>query len=432
MTILSQLGKGLRFMRGNVLVMTLTQTTGMFARSMAFPYASLFVLSLGGQPKDIGLINALSPIAGLIAFPIGGYLADRAGRVKWIALANLFSGLLYLLFILAPNWEMIAVASFLRGFSVFQFPASSAMLADSLAPRDRGRGIATMNTLAGLLAMASPYIAGTLIDALGETLGMRYLYGILMAVSLVNALISWRFLEETAQPSLTRIGLADLPLVLKETYSGIPELLRRLSPPLVALALVIIACFTVNAIAGPFWVVYAVRHLGLSKAQWGLILTIETMTRNLTLIPAGMLADRYGRTKCLTGALTGLLILVPSFVLAKGFGAILAIRIGTGVANALLSPACSALMADMIPREMRGRVMAALGRGSLLWGATSGGTGGPGVGYLTTIPLMVASLAGGYLYSWKPTSPWAFAFFGLLISLILVLRYVRDPQKAEV
>ncbi|TEU10201.1 hypothetical protein E3J20_04680, partial [Candidatus Bathyarchaeota archaeon] len=54
------------FMRGNILVLTLTQVLGRFFRSMVMPYASLYILALGGEPAQIGLINSLRPLAGLI------------------------------------------------------------------------------------------------------------------------------------------------------------------------------------------------------------------------------------------------------------------------------------------------------------------------------------------------------------------------------
>jgi hypothetical protein len=38
------------FMRGNILVITLNQALSRFFRSMVMPYASLYVLALGGSP----------------------------------------------------------------------------------------------------------------------------------------------------------------------------------------------------------------------------------------------------------------------------------------------------------------------------------------------------------------------------------------------
>jgi hypothetical protein len=40
-----------QFIRSNYLVIALTQILGMFSRSMVFPYASLFILALEGDPN---------------------------------------------------------------------------------------------------------------------------------------------------------------------------------------------------------------------------------------------------------------------------------------------------------------------------------------------------------------------------------------------
>jgi len=88
-------------------------------------------------------------------------------------------------------------------------------------------------------------------------------------------------------------------------------------------------------------------------------------------------------------------------------------------------------MADYIPRDMRGRVMAAIGRGSVLVGATGGGTGGPGMGYLFPIPVMVASVLGGLLYTLNPTYPWICMLGITIIQLLSLVFFIRDPEKAE-
>ena len=422
----------LRFMHGNILVLTVTGVLGMLGRAMAFPYASLFILSLGGEPAQIGLVNSLAPLAGLVMFPLGGYLADHSGRVKLIGLAGYLSGAIYLLYIFAPNWQVIALAGLLQGFMVVQFPPSSAIIADSLAPEDRGRGIATMNTIAGALAVFCPYLAGSVLDALGANVGMRYLYGFLMVVYMASAAINLRFLSETLPPSRGKLRLPDVPTMLRTAYGGIPEMLRRLPRSFRALAAVVILGFMANGIAGPFWVIYAVQQIGLSSAQWGLILLVETALRNVMYTPAGVMVDRHGRTKFMLASLLLCLVSMPLFVFSATFAQVLLIRALVAISNAFFIPACAALMADIVPREIRGRVMAAIGRGTVMIGAASGGTGGPGLGFLMTIPLMIASLSGGYLYTLSPAYPWFFVTIATAIALILSAMFVRDPRKAEV
>ena len=113
------------FMRGNVLVLSISGALGMFCRGMAFPYTPLFILSLGGAPAEIGLIYALGPLGGLIIFPIAGYLADHTSRARLIAFTGYLSSAFIMLIVFAPSWHWVALARLLQGFAVLQFPASS-------------------------------------------------------------------------------------------------------------------------------------------------------------------------------------------------------------------------------------------------------------------------------------------------------------------
>ena len=94
----------LRFIQGNNLVFAVTDLLGNFARGMVMPYASLYILALGGDTTQVGLVNSIGPLAGLIMFPIGGYIADHASRVKVVVLGSCFSAAVVLMFILAPSW----------------------------------------------------------------------------------------------------------------------------------------------------------------------------------------------------------------------------------------------------------------------------------------------------------------------------------------
>ena len=88
-------------------------------------------------------------------------------------------------------------------------------------------------------------------------------------------------------------------------------------------------------------------------------------------------------------------------------------------------------------RTFAGGVLAGLG--SLLFflynavflGAASGGTGGPGVGFVITVPLMLASFAGGYLYAVSPLYTWLAITATTALSLLLTALFIRDPQTAE-
>jgi MFS family permease len=419
-------------MQGNVLVLTITRALGQLTRSMAFPYASLYILALGGSPEQIGLITALSPLAGLVVFPIGGHIADHVGRVKLIAISGYVSGAILLLYVLAPSWQVLAVATLLRGLMVIQFPASSAIQADSLAPADRGKGVAVMNTIAGTLALVAPYVAGIILEAHGNETGMRILYGVMTVIYTTNAAISHRFLRETSEASAEGLNLGALPDVFREAYGCIPALLKTLPTTVKAVALICILGFVSNAIASPYWVVYATDTLHLSASEWGLILLIEMGLRSLVSIPAGVAVDRYGRTTFIRAALLVSGIAMPLYLTATGFTQVLLIRAAIGVAQAFFLPASAALMANALPRDVRGRAMAALGQGSVMLCPSSGGTGGPGLGLLVVPPVMIGSLLGGYLYERSPALTWLTSLGAILTALAIAVVALRDAEEAEV
>ena len=126
----SIISKAKRLVSGNIMVFSITGLLGNFARAMVFPYASLYILALGGDAKTIGWVNFLRPLAGLIVFPIAGFLSDRTSRVKLIVLSNYFSVVFLLIYVLAFRWEVIAVASLMSGVVVLGFPPRSALIAD--------------------------------------------------------------------------------------------------------------------------------------------------------------------------------------------------------------------------------------------------------------------------------------------------------------
>lgn len=418
------------FMKGNLTILTIRQIVGMFFRRMVLSYASLFVIAVGGDSSQIGIINSLRPLAGLLMFPIAGYLTDRRSRVKIVVIADVLSAVTMLFFVLAPSWEWIAIGALIQGFMVFSFPPTSAILADSLEPRNRGLGIATMGTLANAVSMFSPYIAATVLLMYGNEIGMRILYGLLGLQFVFAAVLGYTKLEETNVVDTSK-PMPNVFVILKETYGGIPALLRDTPRSVVALGVVVMMAFISNGISSPFWVIYAIERIGLTEIEWGVILLYESILKVVLTIPSGVLSDRVGRTKTLIAAMVVSMVSLPALIFADSYNSVLIIRLGAALAGALFLPASTALMADYVPRHLRGKVMAAFGRGSVMIGAAGGGTGGPGMGYLFVLPVMASSIVGGVLYNRNPTYPWYAVAVATAVQLVCVLLFIRDPEKAQ-
>jgi len=100
------------------------------------------------------------------------------------------------------------------------------------------------------------------------------------------------------------------------------------------------------------------RDFHLSKVQFGVIQSFFVGAYALFQAPAGRLADRMGPRKILAlaviwwGVFTSLITVVPVF--AAAFVAIIAIRFGLGVGEAVMYPAANKVVAAWIPSRERG------------------------------------------------------------------------------
>jgi len=420
-----------RFMKGNILVLTITQIEWFFAMRMASPYFSLYVLALGGSATAIGFINAFRPLASLFLYPIAGYIADNMSRVKVIGISRIFSALMYLFYIFAPNWPALAAGSFFMGIFVFQFPAQSAITADSLSPERRGVGYATLTAVPGAFSIIAPYVGAYIITKYGVNPGIRYLYTIVMVAGMVCAIIYLKFLKETKKKSDSKIQLQKGLSFIKEAYLGVWKTLKWMPSSLRALALIMVVILFFTSLAGSFWVVYAVDVIKLTELEWGLIILLMSALRVGLAIPGGILADKFGKRKILIVALAASTFPIFFFVYCRTVIQTLIVLLAIAVSNAFLMPTCSALLADIVPREKRNSVMSVLVRGTLMINTQGGGGGGPRMGLLLTIPVILASIISGYVYSFNLTYPWFFLSSSLILCMILTLTLVKEPERPE-
>ncbi|KYH36158.1 MAG: hypothetical protein AYL28_007080 [Candidatus Bathyarchaeota archaeon B23] len=405
-------------LRGNVLVLTLNNVIRQLTLFVTFPFFSLYIRALGGSNRVIGLVNALRPLSYMFLYPLAGGVADAYGRVRAMVVSGYLGVLIFLLYAFAPDWRFLAAVVLLAGIRVIQFPASSALLADSM-PRDvRGRGYALVTALPSFVGILSPFIGGYLISLYGVERAMRLLYALTAAASGLIATISLRFLRETLPQ---RRGDRSLPRFLVDSYRDFVDVIRALPRGLRLYALILVLAVFSTGLSTPYWVVYAKDVIGLKPYEWGVILTALSLVFSTLTLPAGLIIDRYERRKIIALCLALSAIPILAFPFSRGFHQTLLILLPIAVANTFLFPAAGALMADMTPKELRGRVMAALGRGMLIINYRGGGGGGPGMGFFLTIPSILGFLLGGLIYEANPLYPWLILAITTVVSAVLAL-----------
>jgi len=418
-------------MRGNVLVLTMTQAAQSFLFQMAMPFLSLYILALHGSDPVVGLVFSLGPLAGVFVYPIAGYLADNIDRVKLIGITGIFASLTNLFYVFAQHWSILALGYFLGGLMIFHTPAMSALLADSLSREQRGVGFATVWAIPGAIGILSPYIAGVLIGLYGIRTTMKYIYAFIVAVGIITSLIQIRFLRETTKTK-SKISIHSIPSVVKKSYTDLWETIKWMPKSIRSIASVLVLSFFFNSIVAPFWVIYSKFRIGLGEDQWGLVLLMSSVLSVALTIPAGAIIDRFGKRNSLIVGLATLLLPVFFFVYSNTFEEVLLIYVIISIINSFLIPACSALIADIVPRRWRGRVMALVGRGVLhIWSGGYYWGGASGTGFLLSIPMIAGSFMGGYIYSFNPIYPWFLLSASIISSLLLTIVLLREPKEPE-
>ena len=420
---------GVGVLRGNLFWLVVCQCVWQFTTNIPSPYLPLYIQSLGGSPADIGLVRSAAAIAGLFLYPLGGYIADKQGRVKLVSVATVVYAFSFIPFAFAPNWETLAVASFLQNLVLFYSPILTVLQADSMPAGMRGQGFAVAISVPGALGIISPFIGGYLVDAMGIIPGMRLVYNVGFGAGLLVAAIRWVTLKETLDPAKAqKIDYRNIPKVFKDSYLSFLETLRWMPDQIRVLAIMQMMQIFFNGVAASYWILYATAIIGISATTWGLNSAIQGSVNMLFAIPAGRLMDRFGRRRLLIP----MMCLVPVFPLAflfiKDYVGLAVLVVFMSISNAFLRPGFQSLLADYTPRERRGRMTSAVGGGNFFVDIRGTGYGG---GMLLFIPAAVAQTLGGVLYEANPTIPFMVMSAGMVIVIIWAFLRVKEPVKME-
>lgn len=168
----------------------------------------LYMLSLGVSLTTIGLLySILNLLSGLVRTPIG-IVSDTTGPRLFI-----FAGLLASIagitcMALAWDWKLAAAAMVLTGVaSGIFFPMMKRTAADETDVRERIKAFTTIGLIFSLTGIMGPAIAGLIVEAYG----LRYVFFVALAISLLGTLIYHRMMPFTfSGKGMQRIELDEI------------------------------------------------------------------------------------------------------------------------------------------------------------------------------------------------------------------------------
>lgn len=384
------LGKGVPALLAMVILV------GMGER-MAERFLPVYLLSLGGGILSVGLLNGMDNLlSALYSFP-GGYLSDRIGYKKALAIFNLLAMCGYLVVILFPHWlAVIAGAVLFLSWSAISLPASMDLISKALPATKRTMGV-SMHSFVRRIPMAlGPIMGGVFIQIYGTGSGIRVAFGVALAMGAVALIMQQILIKEDVR------GLAGKGQVEKNPLRLIGLMESSLKNLLIS-DILIRFC---EQIPYAFVVVWCLQEAGISPVQFGVLTAIEMITAMLIYIPVGFLADRSSKKPFVL--ITFLFFTFFPLVLffSRSFGVLVPAFILRGFKE-FGEPTRKALIMDL----------AMEGKKAGMFGAY----------YLARdVVVSLAAFGGAYLWSISPATNFMTAFgFGALGTLFFAL-YGRD------
>ena len=364
---------------------------------MIFTLLPLFLSNvLGAATTIIGLIGGLSESADAVFRIFSGWVSDRVGRRKSLAvLGYSISTIAKPFMYLATSWGgVLAIRFGDRVGKGIRTSPRDALVADSVSAGERGRGFGlhrAMDTFGAVLGLAIAAIIIYLVQSGGLELSSKtyqwlVLVGVVPAVLAVSVLLI--FVREGERKALPagHNGLA-----LNKLGAGFDTRFK--------LFLAIMAVFTLGN-SSDFFVILRAQNLGSPVLYVVLMLVVFNVTYAVSSLPAGMLSDKLGRRWIITLGWFIYVLVYLGFAVASSLWQVWLLFACYGLYYGMVEGVARAFVADLVPAEKRGTA----------YGLYHGVVG------LTLLP---ASLIAGWL--WQAYSPAAPFFFGAALAFLAML-----------
>ena len=373
-----------------------------FSSEVAVRTLPLFLANvLGVRIGIIGLIEGIAESTATLLKLASGYLADRTGRKKALALwgygfSNFTKPLLYF----ATSWSLVLLVRFLDrvGKGVRTAPRD-ALIAEITPPELRGRAFGfnkAMDKAGGFLGLI--VAAGVLYSTQQNTLTLTrdsYEWLVLLAVLpglAAVGIMAWWVEERPQSP------VKSSPVVIWSEMSG-----RFWA------FIAVLTVFTLGNSSDAFLMLRA-QTVGFSTVEIFLVVAAFSLIIALTSTKGGTLSDTFGRRGLIIAGWLIYAVIYLGFAFASARWHIWMLYMGYGLYYGAFLGASSALVGDLVPMHLRGTA----------YGIFNAALG---------VAALPASLLAGLLWDWYgPAAPF---LAGAALSIAAVIGILILPLPAR-
>jgi len=391
----------------NVFFLGLVSLLTDVSSEMIFTLVPLFLRNVLGSPTTVvGLVGGVSESADALFRIASGWISDRIGRRKLLAVLGYGISTLVKPFMYpASNWGAVLAIRF--GDRIGKGVRSSsrdALIADSVSARERGRGFGlhrAMDTAGAVIGLAVAALIVYLVQGDGyelthQTYRWMVIIGSIPAAVAVLVLVT--LVHERRRRSLSR------PSQMGET-APVGGLSTRFK-----VFLGITAVFTLGN-SSDFFVILRAQDIQAPLVQVAMMLVLHNATYALSAVPMGMLSDRLGRQRVIIIGWTLYALVYVGFALASAVWHVWVLFAAYGVYYGVVEGVARAFVADLVRAEQRGTA----------YGLYHGVVG---------LSLLPASVLAGWV--WDTISPAAPFYLGAglaFVAMVALLTLIREHPR---
>jgi MFS family permease len=389
----------------NVWAVSLTSFFMDISSEMVINILPLFLANvLGVQTSIIGLIEGLAEATSSILKLFSGWLSDKIGGRKWLAVIGYgLSAVTKPFFYVAGSWEVVAGVRWIdRVGKGIRTAPRDALVADSVTKEARGLAFGFHRAMDTAGAMVGLLIA-VLVVWLAQQNSLdlsRPTFQTIVLISLLPAFLAVLSLA---------IGAKDV--AVKSQRAAPKFSVLNMGRPY-GVFLVIVGIFTLGNSADAFLVLRA-QNLGVTVLGILVMMVMFNLIYSLISAPAGSLSDRIGRRRLIIGGWLVYAVIYLGFAFAQEAWQVWALYVVYGLYYGMAYGTANALVADLVPENVRG---------------TAYGTYNAIIGVLA----FPASLIAGLLWQgFGPSAPFLFGGTLALIAALLMMFWMPRVQAQK-
>ncbi|HZQ09322.1 MAG TPA: MFS transporter [Anaerolineae bacterium] len=366
-----------------------------------------FVLSLGASMSQLGFLNSLAGLGGLIptlVAPWGGWIADQRGRkvvLLGASLAAMGAFAMYGVSGWAASLLLVLPAVILYGISQVYQPVNFALVGESVGQGRRGSAYSLIMLVVTLPGIFVPVLAGMVADRIG----FAAVFPAAIALEAIAFVIIWRYLRETRKPQHTEQG-----------WRAILKFMQRawVPPPEIRWFFIVIG-LDLFAYGMGYGLLYGLlrKQYGFSTTELGILAAVSNLTWAVVSLPIGRIIDRTSVKPVMVISESLGIPMLLIWMTQSRFEILAASMILFAITAATWIPARNVYITQTIEPARRGEMFGRLS-------AFSG---------LLAFP---ASFIGGFLYDhFGFAAPIAGNLIFSIVTVLVLIFLVQAPQKGE-